>query len=88
MVAAVTTTAGALVFAGENTGDLLAFDADKGNVLYRFNTGGAMTAGVITYAVGGRQYVGATSGKGSLFLGSDKGAPTIIVFTLSQATSR
>ena len=82
MVAAVTTTAGGLVFAGENGGDLPAFDAEKGTVLYRFNTGGALAGGIVTYAVGGKQYVGVASGKGSFFYGNVPGAPTIVVFTL------
>jgi alcohol dehydrogenase (cytochrome c) len=82
MVAAATTTAGGLVFAGENTGDLLALDSASGEVLYRFNTGGAMTAGVITYSVAGRQYVAAASGRGSYWLGGAKGAATMVVFTL------
>ena len=82
MVAGVTTTAGGVLFTGENTGDLLAMDTATGEVLYRFNTGGAMTAGVITYAVGGKQYVAAASGRGSFWLGGGKGSPTIVVFTL------
>ena len=40
-----------------------------------------MTAGVITYAVKGKQYVAAASGKGSFWLGG-KGAPTVVVFSL------
>jgi alcohol dehydrogenase (cytochrome c) len=82
MVAAVTTTAGGVLFAGENTGDLLAMDTATGQVLYRFNTGGAMTAGIVTYSVGGKQYVAAASGRGSFWLGGGKGSPTIVVFTL------
>lgn len=82
MVAGVTATAGGLIFTGENTGDVLAFDADDGRVLYRFNVGGAMTAGVVTYAVEGRQYIGVASGKGSFWFGEDKGAPAIFVFKL------
>jgi len=82
MVAGVTTTAGGVLFTGENTGDLLAMDTATGEVLYRFNTGGAMTAGVITYAVGGKQYVAAASGRGSFWLGGGKGSPTLVVFTL------
>src|SRR5262249_33581015 len=82
MVAAVTTTAGGLVFTGELTGDLLALDADKGTVLYRFNTGGALTAGVVTYAINGKQYIGAASGGGTLRFAVGRGAPTIVVFTL------
>ena len=82
LVAAVTTTDSGLVFAGELGGDLIALDARNGNVLYRFNTGGAMAAGVVTYAVDGKQYVGAASGRGSMMFGDGKGAPTVVIFTL------
>ena len=96
MVAAVTTTAGDVLFTGELTGDFLALDAKSGDVLYRFNTGGPMGGGVVTYAVGGRQYVAAASGSPSNFwietprldldAGSGKGvgAPTVVVFTLAR----
>ena len=49
--------------------------------LYRFNTGGSMTAGVVTYAVAGKQYVAAASGKGSYYIGG-RGSPTVVVFSL------
>ena len=62
MVAAVTPTAGNVLFAGELTGDFLALDARTGEVLYRFNTGGPMGGGVVTYEAGGRQYVAVASG--------------------------
>ena len=96
MVAAVTTTAGGVVFTGELTGDFLAFDAASGDVLYRFNTGGPMGGGVVSYAVNGQQYVAAASGSPSNFWvespgagldapgGRGSGAPTIVVFTLSR----
>jgi len=32
----------------ETAGNLLAFDAGSGKELYRFNTGGAMTGGVVS----------------------------------------
>jgi alcohol dehydrogenase (cytochrome c) len=82
MIAGVTTTASGLVFAGELTGDLLALDARDGTVLYRFNTGGAMAGGIVTYAVEGKQYVGAASGRGSIIFGDARGVPTIVVFAL------
>ena len=47
-----------------------------------------MTAGVITYAVAGHQYVGAASGKGSIYFGAENGAPTVVVFSLPPASSR
>jgi len=101
MVAAVTTTAGDVLFSGELTGDFVALDARSGDVLYRFNTGGPMGGGVVTYAVGGRQYVAAASGSPSNFWvesptgaleaganGKGVGAPTIVVFTLPRSQSK
>jgi len=84
MVAAVTTTAGNLVFTGEQTGDFVAFDAADGTELYRFYTGGGIFGGVVTYAVEGRQYVAVTSGGGSLTFGGS-GSPTLFVFALPGA---
>jgi hypothetical protein len=67
---------------------LSALDADKGAALYRFNTGGSIAGGVITYAVDRRQYVGAASGKGSFFMSTDKGMPMLVVFTLPRGSSQ
>lgn len=83
MVAAVTTTAGGLLLSGEMTGDFLTLDAQTGRELYRFNTGGSMGGGIVTYAVGGKQYIAAASGSPSNFwMDTYPGAPTIVVFTL------
>jgi alcohol dehydrogenase (cytochrome c) len=85
MVAAVTTTAGGVLFSGELTGDFLTLDARTGEVVYRFNTGGPMGGGVVTYEAGGRQYVAVASGSPSSFwvLGNP-GSPTIVVFALPR----
>ena len=83
LVAAAVTTAGNLLFTGELTGDFLAFDARDGRELYRFNTGGPMGGGVVTYEVRGKQYVAAASGSPSAFwTDANPGAPTIVVFAL------
>jgi len=83
MLASVTTTAGDLVFTGELTGDFLALDAGTGAVLYRFQTGGSMGGGILTYEVNGRQYIAAASGSPSDYWGElSAGAPTIVVFAL------
>jgi alcohol dehydrogenase (cytochrome c) len=85
MVAAVTTTAGNLVLTGELTGDFVVFDARSGDVLYRFNTGGPIGGGIVTYATGGRQYIGVASGSPSNFwTDRNPGAPTIVVFALPR----
>lgn len=82
MLAAVTTTSADLVFTGELTGDFLALDAKTGKVLHRFNTGGAMNGGVVTYAINGKQYVAVASGSASGFWPVASGSSTIIVFSL------
>ncbi len=83
VVGAVTTTSGNLVFAGEVTGDFIALDAMNGDVLYRFNTGGGIGGGIVTYALDGKQYVAVASGRPGLqFLRGNPGTPTLFVFTL------
>ena len=85
MVAAVTTTAGNLVFTGELTGDFVVFDARTGDVLYRFNTGGPIGGGIVTYAAGGQQYIAVASGSPSNFwVDRNPGSPTIVVFTVPR----
>jgi alcohol dehydrogenase (cytochrome c) len=82
MLAAVTTTSADLVFTGELTGDFVVLDAREGNVLYRFNTGGPVTAGIITYAVGDTQYVGVMSGAAIGFWRTPPASSTVIIFAL------
>jgi alcohol dehydrogenase (cytochrome c) len=62
LVAGVTTTAGDLVFTGELTGDLLAFDVRSGSVLLRQSLGGPIAGGVVTYSTRGVQNVAVVSG--------------------------
>jgi alcohol dehydrogenase (cytochrome c) len=84
VLGAVTTTSGGVVFVGELTGDLVALDAESGEVLRRFYTGGPIGAGVVSYMVDGRQYVAVASGDPSILnwrLEHD-GAPTVLVFAL------
>ena len=50
-------------------GWLQAIDATNGKTLYRFNTGGTIGGGVISYEIGGKQYVATTLGIISAFLG-------------------
>ena len=85
MVAAVTTTAGNLLLTGELGGDFLAFDARTGREVYRFNTGGPIGGGVVTYSAQGRQHIAAASGSPSSFwVDAYPGAPTIVVFALPR----
>jgi alcohol dehydrogenase (cytochrome c) len=79
LVAGVTATSGGVLFTGDLNNDFLALDAKTGEVLYRFNTGGSIGGGVITYALDDKQYVAATSGTVSAFFGGS-GLPAVVVF--------
>jgi alcohol dehydrogenase (cytochrome c) len=82
MLASVTTTSANLVFTGELTGDFVVLDAGQGEVLYRFNTGGPITAGVITYEANGKQYVGVASGATAGFWRTPPASSILIIFAL------
>jgi alcohol dehydrogenase (cytochrome c) len=82
MLASVTATSAYLVFTGELTGDFVVVDAGRGDVLYRFNAGGPVAAGVITYAVNGKQYVAVTSGATAGFWRTPPASSTLISFAL------
>ena len=84
MLAAVTATAGDVLFTGEVTGDFIAVDAANGKVLYRFNVGAPITGGVISYAVGGKQYVAVISGMAAAFWQAPPGSLTLVVFALPE----
>jgi alcohol dehydrogenase (cytochrome c) len=62
MVAAITATAGGVVFTGDLEGHMLAYDAGTGKELWRHDTGKAIGGGVISYTASGKQYVAAAVG--------------------------
>lgn len=82
LLAAVTATSADLLFTGELQGNFLALDAKNGDVLYRFNTGGRMNGGVMTYVAGGKQFVAAASGTANSFWKADPASSTLIIFAL------
>ena len=57
------TTAGGLVFYGNQHGDLKAVDAKSGNVLWTFNVGTGILQSPITYTIGGKQYLAVVAGR-------------------------
>jgi alcohol dehydrogenase (cytochrome c) len=82
MTAGVTPTAANVLFTGDLNGNFLVLDARKGDVLYRFNTGGAIGGGVITYDIDGRQYVAVASGNASRTVWHSRGASSVFIFGL------
>jgi alcohol dehydrogenase (cytochrome c) len=55
-------TAGGLVFSGDEDGYVMAFDAKTGKNLWKLNTGNRLVSAPITYMVNGKQYVTMPSG--------------------------
>jgi alcohol dehydrogenase (cytochrome c) len=66
-------TAGGLIFTGDIEGNFIALDASTGKPLWHFQTGSAIYAPPVTYALEGRQYVAIAAGAG------------LIVFALPDA---
>jgi alcohol dehydrogenase (cytochrome c) len=56
------TTAGGLVFFGDDSESLEAVDAQSGKPLWHFNTGQSIDASPMTYSVEGSQYVAIAAG--------------------------
>lgn len=56
------TTAGGLVFFGDDANSFEAVDARNGKPLWHFNTGQDMSASPVSYAVAGKQYVAIAAG--------------------------
>jgi quinohemoprotein ethanol dehydrogenase len=72
-------TRGGLVFQGNNLGEINAFDAQTGEVLWTFNAFTAFLAPPISYQIEGRQYIAilAGTGGGSLFSGEKEGLASV-----------
>ena len=66
LAAGVLATAGNLVFAATAEGNLIALNARTGTPLWRFQTGRAITASPMSYAVDGKQFI-AVSAAGVLY---------------------
>ena len=62
-ISGVLSTKGGVVFSGDMTGGIHAYDADSGKELWNFNMGSA-SRGIITYLADGEQYILVPSGIG------------------------
>jgi outer membrane protein assembly factor BamB len=68
--AGLMTTAGGLVF-GSNGSSFFALDARKGDLLWRFEAGGAIIANPISFMSAGKQYVVIAAGHALLVFALD-----------------
>jgi alcohol dehydrogenase (cytochrome c) len=82
MLAAVTPTAGGVVFTGDLNGDVLALDASNGSVLWRNPTGAALGGGVISYQTGGHQRIAVAAGMSPANWPLPKVTGRVIVYSL------
>lgn len=87
VVAAVTPTAGGVVFSGDTAGNFLALDSASGAVLLKKPLNASIGGGIITYTVGGKQYVATTAGNVSRVTFGGAGAPSIIIMGIRDAQS-
>jgi len=67
--AGLLSTAGGLLFAGDDQGTLTALDARTGRPLWHFNTGQQIKGQPVTYRVAGRQYVAIAAGSNVVAFG-------------------
>ena len=82
LVAAVTPTAGGLVFTGDLNGDVLALDASAGSVLWRNATGAALGGGVISYQTNGHQRLAVAAGMSPANWPVTKTTARVVVYSL------
>jgi alcohol dehydrogenase (cytochrome c) len=69
MWAGAVSSAGGVVFAGDDDGNFLALDAKTGKHLWNFNAGERLTASPIIYELDGKQYVAIASATAILNFG-------------------
>ena len=82
ILAAVTTTAGGIVMTGDMNGKLIVLNAADGTVLYEGDTGAPTGAGIVTYEVGGRQYIAVAGGSISPIWPLPPAASRVTVFAV------
>jgi len=83
--AAVTPTAGGLVFTADLGGRFYAFDAITGRVLWQYETGQSTGGGIVTYLTNGGQRVAIASGMKSPIWPGAADASRIVIFGLESA---
>ena len=82
VVAGVTPTAGGVLFTGDLGGSFYAFDKETGAELLKLESDGSIAGGVVTYSIGGKQYVAFTSGNVSRGTFDTQGVPKLVVLAL------
>ncbi len=87
VVAGITPTAGGVTFAGDLGGTLYVFDSKTGAVINRIQTGGALAGGLVTYEIGGHQYVAFADGNITRNAFGALGNPSVMIMALKPGTA-
>ena len=66
-IGGVLSTSTGIAFQGEVDGNLTAFDADSGAVLWQYNTGAGVTAPPIAFELDGEQFIAVAAGGSALW---------------------
>jgi alcohol dehydrogenase (cytochrome c) len=82
MFAAITPTAGGVVFTGDMEGNLLALDAASGKMLFQSKAGGPIKGGVVTYTINGKQYVAIAAALEGANIQTATGPPSVVIYSL------
>ena len=82
VVAGVTPTGGALVFAADLGGDVLALDQRSGGVLWQTSTGQSIGGGLIVYRAGGQEFLAVASGMKSFAWPGSADKSRILIYGL------
>jgi alcohol dehydrogenase (cytochrome c) len=87
VVAGITPTAGGVTFAGDLGGTLFVFDSKTGAVVNRVQTGGALAGGLVTYEIGGHQYVAFADGNITRNAFGALGNPSVVIMALKAGAA-
>jgi alcohol dehydrogenase (cytochrome c) len=84
IVAGVTPTAGDVVFAADQGGDVFALDQKSGRVLWQVSTGQSIGGGLVVYRAAGQELLGVASGMKSFAWPGSADKSRILVYGLSD----
>jgi alcohol dehydrogenase (cytochrome c) len=82
MVASVTPTAGGILLTGDTKGNLLAFDAASGKLLLQKDLQDPIGGGIVTYMLGGTQYVAVAGGMKNAIVQTESGPAWVAILAL------
>jgi alcohol dehydrogenase (cytochrome c) len=84
LVAALTPTAGGLLLTADLEGNFIALDAATGDVILKKQLTDPIGGGVITYSIGGKQYVALAVGMKNYLMKTQSGPASIVILALPQ----